>query len=136
MPIKPENQARYPKDWKKISLSIRERSGWKCEFCGLANGTEGYRMKDGTFYSLEHIMSGYIPEGHETELLTIGDAGKKPMKIILTVAHLDHTPENCDAGNLKALCQRCHLNYDKHHHAQNAKATNYQKRHKGQLPLF
>ena len=38
-------------------------------------------------------------------------------KVVLTVAHLDHTPENCDLKNLKALCQKCHLNYDKEHHA-------------------
>lgn len=38
-------------------------------------------------------------------------------KVILTVAHLDHTPENCDYSNLKALCQKCHLSYDAKHHA-------------------
>jgi 5-methylcytosine-specific restriction endonuclease McrA len=33
-------------------------------------------------------------------------------KVILTIAHLDHTPENCSEGNLKALCQQCHNSYD------------------------
>jgi hypothetical protein len=33
-------------------------------------------------------------------------------KVILTTAHLDHMPENCDDDNLKAMCQRCHLSYD------------------------
>lgn len=37
-------------------------------------------------------------------------------KVILTVAHLDHKPENCSEENLKAMCQRCHLRYDSHHH--------------------
>lgn len=37
-------------------------------------------------------------------------------KVILTVAHLDHTPENCVDTNLMAMCQRCHLRYDQHHH--------------------
>lgn len=33
--------------------------------------------------------------------------------VVLTVAHLDHTPENCaDPDNLKSLCQRCHNTYD------------------------
>jgi len=36
-------------------------------------------------------------------------------KVILTVAHLDHTPENCQPENLKAMCQKCHNNYDKQH---------------------
>jgi len=37
------------------------------------------------------------------------------IKIILTVAHLDHDPENWEVNSerLKALCQRCHLNYDR-----------------------
>lgn len=39
-------------------------------------------------------------------------------KVILTVAHLDHQPENCDYSNLKAMCQKCHNNYDKSHRKQ------------------
>lgn len=33
-------------------------------------------------------------------------------RVVLTTAHLDHRPENCDPENLAALCQRCHLRYD------------------------
>jgi 5-methylcytosine-specific restriction endonuclease McrA len=33
-------------------------------------------------------------------------------KVVLTIAHLDHTPENCDPANLRAWCQRCHNAYD------------------------
>lgn len=36
----------------------------------------------------------------------------------LTVAHLNHTPEDCKRSNLKALCVPCHLRYDKDHHAE------------------
>lgn len=32
--------------------------------------------------------------------------------VVLTVAHLDHDPTNCDPDNLRALCQRCHNGYD------------------------
>jgi len=32
--------------------------------------------------------------------------------VVLTVAHLDHDPSNCDPENLRALCQRCHNSYD------------------------
>ena len=35
-----------------------------------------------------------------------------PVKVVLTVAHLDHMPENCDPQNLRAWCQRCHNRYD------------------------
>ena len=39
-------------------------------------------------------------------------------KVVLTIAHLDHTPENCDYGNLRALCQKCHNRYDAKHRAE------------------
>jgi 5-methylcytosine-specific restriction endonuclease McrA len=35
--------------------------------------------------------------------------------VVLTVAHLDHTPANCDDANLRAWCQRCHNRYDMQH---------------------
>lgn len=48
-------------------------------------------------------------------------------KVVLTVAHLDHMPENCDHDNLKAMCQRCHLRYDAKHHAETRAKTKQQK---------
>jgi 5-methylcytosine-specific restriction endonuclease McrA len=39
-------------------------------------------------------------------------------KIVLTIAHLDHTPENCGRENLRALCQKCHNGYDAKHRIQ------------------
>jgi 5-methylcytosine-specific restriction endonuclease McrA len=42
-------------------------------------------------------------------------------KVILTVAHLDHNPANCDFDNLKALCQKCHNKYDAKHRAETRK---------------
>lgn len=36
-------------------------------------------------------------------------------RVILTVAHLDHDPENWEVADerLAALCQKCHLGYDR-----------------------
>lgn len=96
MPIKPENKARYPKDWKQIADSIRLRADNKCEGSPMFPECKAENGKP-------HPVTG--------------------SKVVLTVAHLDHTPENCHPDNLKAMCQRCHLNYDKHHHAQTAYAT-------------
>lgn len=45
------------------------------------------------------------------------------IRIVCTVAHLDHVPENCDEANLRFLCQRCHLHYDRQHHAETAYAS-------------
>ena len=49
------------------------------------------------------------------ENYTIRENGSK---VVLTIAHLDHTPEHCDYDNLIALCQKCHNNYDKEHRAE------------------
>lgn len=58
-------------------------------------------------------------------------------KVILTVAHLDHNPQNCDPENLRALCQKCHLTYDAKHHARTAATTRYKNKiNSGQLELI
>ena len=103
MPIRPENRARYPRDWKAISAAARARAGNCCEFCGLDNGAFVERP------------------------------GERLVRIVLTVAHLDHTPENCDPANLRALCQRCHLRYDHTHHIANARATRRNRKADGDL---
>ena len=42
-------------------------------------------------------------------------------KVILTIVHLDHTPENNNPENLRALCQKCHNSYDASHRAETRK---------------
>jgi hypothetical protein len=53
--------------------------------------------------------------------------------VMLTVAHLNHQPEDCRDENLKAMCQRCHLRYDTDHHQRNAAATRRAKKRNGEL---
>lgn len=58
-------------------------------------------------------------------------------RVVLTVAHLDHDTTNNTRENLRALCQRCHLRYDKQLHAQHAAETRRKKKAEaGQLALF
>lgn len=107
MPIRPENKNRYPKNWKEVRAKILERAKNCCEFCGLENHIFGIRTKDG-FNKLE---------GMALEAATID--GEKITRIVLTIAHLDHAPENNDPENLRALCQKCHLSYDMERHVKN-----------------
>ena len=96
MPIRPENRQRYPADWPQISLRIRAvRSGGRCE------------------------CEGECRTGHDgrCEARNGQPSPATGSKVVLTVAHLDHTPEHCDDANLRAFCQRCHLAYDAGHHA-------------------
>jgi len=96
MPIRPENRKRYPANWKAISARIRDRAGQRCE------------------------GSPDFPNCRAANGDSHPDTGSR---VVLTVAHLDHTPEHCDDDNLKAMCQRCHLNYDRHHHAKTRYVT-------------
>lgn len=151
MPIKPENKHRYPENWPEIRERILRRACWMCEFCHVKNRVWIRRHKiTPTFYLLVrsgdkpwqiHNYSPYlgIPCGHTdghvfddgpTEMSMQEEHWEKEIRIVLTIAHLDHTPEHCDDNNLRALCQRCHLLYDKEHHAK----SRHQK--PGQLNLF
>ena len=116
MPIRPENRARYPKDWPEISQRIRTRAGNRCEFCGVQNHQLGIWTEDR--WHVAHPKGngrGDWPNTRGEDFPCYhGDhiVWRRPVEIVLTVAHLDHMPENCADENLKALCQRCHNNYD------------------------
>ena len=105
MPIRKSEQARYPTAWRQISARILLRSQGRCECrgeCGLHRTTPGPRRCD--------EYQGFPAKWARG-------------RIVLTVAHLDHQPENCADENLKAMCQRCHLRYDVDHHRRNATRT-------------
>lgn len=132
MPIKPENKNKYPKNWKQISEDIRfNRAKNKCEVCGIKNYSVGYRDELGkfnpTYGNIVHDLAGnglsypllnkltYKEAKEIADVCNDIDDEYNYIVIVLTVAHLDHNPENCDYSNLKAMCQKCHNNYDKNH---------------------
>jgi len=119
MPIDPNN---YPSNWEEISRRIRERDGHKCKFCGVPQYAVGWRDWRGAFVPLKDEQM--VP------------AGEKSIRIVLTVAHLNHdTQDNIDE-NLAALCQRCHLLHDQDHHIRHAAETRRQNQLRaGQMQL-
>lgn len=105
----PIDYGKYPPNWKsEIRPRILARSAAKansrrphCEFCGARNHAVGYRDSSGKFIEalIKHVNS----------------CGNPPtMRIVLTIAHLDHDPENWQVQDdrLAALRQYCHLKYD------------------------
>ena len=60
-------------------------------------------------------------------------AALKKMRVVLAAAHLDHDPTNNRLGNLKALCQRCHLRHDRLEHRRRARITVLKRRALGDL---
>ncbi len=144
MPIRPSQRDRYPPNWREISDRIRfERAEGRCECtgqcddehpggrCNAEHNSHVIRHNDTpalwrTLVDLSESLNEHGDEG-------IG-YGHKSVRIVLTVAHLDHTPENVDDANLLACCQRCHLRIDRFEHAANARATRHRKA--GQVELF
>lgn len=97
-PVRPENLCRYPDNWSEISARIRfGRAAGRCECTGeCGRGT--------------HV--GRCPNTHLHPAYGTGS------RVILTTAHLNHTPEDVSDENLRAMCQGCHLHYDRAHHAE------------------
>lgn len=52
-----------------------------------------------------------------------GTLNERGSRVVLTVAHLNDTPEDNRPENLAALCQRCHLLYDMKIHVSNRRQT-------------
>ena len=133
----PINYKDYPANWKsEIRPAILERANHKCEFCGVENykyifrgylnsGTEVYQDAEGNIYIAANSCL-ILMYDFETEIRAKGK--DRAIKVVLTIAHLDHDIQNNDYSNLKALCQQCHLRHDKHHHQR--------KRSKNQIKLF
>jgi hypothetical protein len=123
----PINYKEYPKDWKIIRQRILLRADNKCEFCGLPNNSLIHRTGKGINDWV------YWPEGMESECSSID--GLKSTKVVLTIAHLDHdkSNENVSDDRLKALCQKCHLQYDMPRHIQNRKNNLDKKRNQNSL---
>lgn len=128
----PCDYKKYPSNWKQIRASILDRAGHKCEQCGVKNYALGVRV-NGQFLDCTN-------DPMQLESFVCVDE-LKGIKIVLTIAHLDHNPQNNDPSNLKALCQKCHLTYDAALHSQNAAKTRALKKPQqiesmGQLALF
>ena len=106
MPIRPENRARYPKDWPLRSRFVRfSRAKNRCERIRVGPFIVGCGAENGK----PHPLTGSI--------------------VVLTTAHVfDDRPEACSLLNLAAWCQRCHNRHD-------AKARQQRRRLRAGRPL-
>ena len=103
MPISAARRRLYPRMWEAISRLIRfGRADSRCECTGECGDRHlGDRCEE------RHGQQAWSFDG----------------TVVLAAAHLDHNPQNNRAGNLKALCQRCHIRHDRWHQAASRKRT-------------
>jgi len=126
MPIRKDLLPLYKTpEYKAARERIVERAGNCCEQCGKPNGAhvETLTALRGRMY-----WRGSGPwRDQDGKRVMIGSKrwwddlagrvlGVRLIRVVLTLAHLDHNPKHNTDGNLKLLCQFCHLNYDKLHH--------------------
>lgn len=111
----PVNYKLYPLNWfSEIRPAIMRRAGDRpergirasCEKCGVRNHS---------------IRPTLYPDG------------MRDIKIVLTIAHLDQDVDNNEPENLAALCQRCHLRWDRPWSLINAGLTRDRKKRQGLL---
>ena len=112
---KMERIQRYPKNWKKKSLEVRNVARWRCQHCERQCRQPG-----------ESISDFIARTGYENSLVE-----EHPRRWSLQAAHLNHDPENENA-ELIALCLSCHRQYD---NRQMAKIRALERERNGQLSV-
>lgn len=101
----PIDYKKYPPNWKsEIRPRILKRANNQCECCGLENRELVHSFKRAGVTVWECLSF--------SEWLAYGQP--KTVKVVLTIAHLDHdeTNHNVTDDRLLAMCQLCHLRYD------------------------
>lgn len=119
----PMDKSRYPRNWSKVSRTIRRIAGWRCEWCGVANGLPLPSGRDGVVVLTVAHLGAQIATGNSWRL---GDK---------------HDKHDVRRENLAALCQACHLRFDLDDHIEHACRTRQRKKREqvlasGQLELL
>lgn len=108
MPIRRDLRPFYGQAWRTVTRPrILARAGDRCEACGAPNHRKVVRLA--ASWSLLGERTWFHPDGLKPW---------RVVRIVLTIAHLNHVAGDDRDENLKALCQWCHLHYDRDHHAE------------------
>ena len=129
MPIRPDQKARYPKNWKAIVAARHVAAGGQCEYvsldgvrCTAKHHVWGYWADEDTgFRAEDYTDSQAIARTWSQEFST---RERKYVWIVLTVAHiLNDDPADVRPENLQIRCQRHHNRHDAKSRAQHAVIT-------------
>ncbi len=139
MPIRPELRKLYRGPaWAAVRSRILERARIeaprrfglpadvpRCEQCGKPNHRRVWVYSQPDFGQFWSPGKGVGQKWRRCSaggtvfnpaLFTSGRPSWRRIRVVLTLAHLNHVSGDDRDENLKALCQWCHLNYDKLHH--------------------
>jgi len=125
VPIARELRHFYGRVWQTVTRPrILKRAGHKCEHCGKPNHRRVYVWSSSpgsqywTLTKIRQVWRYCEFNGAAGNFVLFGRQWRtaRRIRVVLTIAHLNHTPGDDRDENLKAFCQWCHLNYDKEHH--------------------
>jgi len=129
VPIPQHLRVFYGKEWREVTRPrILARATNKCEKCGVPN-RETVLRTGGWWLEFKVSWKDRVQRMWRDQLgLPRGSRRPKGtkvrrVKIVLTIAHLDQTPGHDHDDNLAAMCQWCHLSYDREQHMKNGRET-------------
>lgn len=128
MPIRKELAHFYGADWKKqIRPRILKRDQNRCTNCGKPNHATVRQIVDRAarrmwWFEFDPQTIVIILRDQHGRIVGVVDElpplDSYSVRIVLTIAHLNHDPSDMRDENLAALCQWCHLNHELRHHAE------------------
>jgi hypothetical protein len=128
MPIRPELRHFYRGPaWRATRERILARAGNCCEQCRKPNGEKvetctGKTILGGAVMFWRALSGPWMfhdgkrATNNPAFMVSLRVSAPRTIRVVLTIAHLNHVAGDDRDDNLKALCQWCHLNYDKLHH--------------------
>lgn len=137
MPIRADLKHFYGKEWRTVTRPrILARAADKCEDCGKPNRrVVEQSAQPGPALIWRRLNKRTFGQGsgwrdnHGKKLKgPVWPNNKKLVRVVLTVAHVNHVSGDDRDENLKALCQWCHLNHDREHHRATRQARKDQAR--------
>ena len=124
MPIRKELRYFYPIDWPQLSAWCALSAPRGAVTCGRPHRKIVHHLGDGRWFDEAHETWRSRAEGREVNWPAYGEyRNLKQTRVVLATAHLDHDPGNSRPGNLRALCQRCHMIHDRPGHRRRRQIT-------------
>lgn len=108
----PMDRHLYPDNWDEIATAIKTAANWHCQECGKPCFRPGETFLKMMVRLEPTEWASYLPDEEEVILMEAWELRSVRATFTLTVAHLNHRPEDCRPENLRALCSVCHLQYD------------------------
>lgn len=127
MPIRADLRQHYGAAWRETRAAVLERAGHRCEQCGKPDRARVLVTRDGTgrwcSFPLGNRWRDRNGDDAPPPLFDMPPTPTYLIRRALTVAHLNHVAGDDRMENLKALCEACHLRYDRRLHFANARRT-------------